>query len=135
MFKKTITYTDYDGNKRTEDFYFNLTKAEIALMELSMPGGLQGYAQSLQDTHDNKKLVDIFVELIKASYGVKSADGRRFIKSNEATTEFTQTPAYSELIVELISNPETAAAFFNGLAESVSATKNSDQEHKSLALV
>lgn len=135
MFKKTITYTDYNGVTRTEDFYFNLTKAEVALMELSTPGGLQGYAKSLQDAHDNKKLVDIFVELIKASYGIKSADGRRFIKSDEITQEFVQTPAYSELIIELIGNAETAAAFFNGIAESVVATSKNDGEHKSLSLV
>lgn len=40
MLEKVITYTDYDGNERKEKFYFNLTKAELTEMELSMREGL-----------------------------------------------------------------------------------------------
>lgn len=136
MFKKTITYTDFNGDSHTENFYFNLNKAELAIMEISTPGGIKGYADSLIAAHDTKGIVDLFTKLISMSYGVKSPDGRRFIKSEEATEEFIQTNAYGELIVDLITNAEEAAAFFNGLAESIIATgKLADKEHQTLSVV
>ena len=113
MFKKTITYVDFNGNTRTEDFYFNLNKAEYVLMEASTPGGLKAYAENLIATHDVKKITEMFKDLVNMSYGVKSPDGLRFIKSEEKTLEFTQTNAYGELIVELITDADKASYFAN----------------------
>ena len=80
MFKKTITYTDYDGNERTEDFYFNLTKAELLDMEMSTEGGLEKMINKIISTKDTVKIIAVFKDLIAKSYGEKSADGKRFIK-------------------------------------------------------
>lgn len=115
MLKKTIKYTDYDGNVREEDFYFNLSKAEVAEWELSVTGGLASQLQKVIAEENESKIIEIFKALILKAYGVKSDDGRRFIKSEELSTGFSQTEAYSELFMELATNADSAAAFVNGV--------------------
>ena len=115
MLKKTIKYIDYDGNEREEDFYFNLSKGELAEMELSLNGGLEGIENRITQEKDNKKIVATFKDLILRSYGKKSDDGKRFIKSPELTEEFTQTEAYSDLFIELATDADAAATFVNGI--------------------
>lgn len=119
MIKETIKYIDYDGNEREEDFYFNLSKGELAEMELSLNGGLEGMINRIIQERDNKKIVATFKDLILRSYGVKSDDGKRFIKSPEATEAFTQTEAYSDLFVRLASDADYAAKFVNGILPSI----------------
>lgn len=115
MLKKTISYVDYNGTKRTEDFYFNLTKAEISEMELEIPGGMSEMLKRITAAQDTPTLVKIFKDLILRSYGVKSDDGRRFVKSQQLKEEFSQTEAYSELFMELATNADAASAFINGI--------------------
>lgn len=119
MLKKTITFTDCNGNERTEDFYFNLSKAEIMEMELSIAGGLAEAIQKVVATQDAPSIIKIFKDLILKSYGEKSPDGRRFMKEDEFGRKlyknFEQTEAYSTLFVELATNAEAAAAFVNGI--------------------
>lgn len=115
MLTKSITYTDYNGNVRTEDFLFNLSKAEIIELESSQSGGLSKMLEDLVKSNDNRKIVDVFKSIILKAYGKKSDDGRRFIKSAEIREEFEQTEAYSELFMELASDSEAAAAFVNGI--------------------
>lgn len=118
MYKKTITYTDYNGEKRTETFLFNFSKAELAELQLSTDGGLEVYIKRIVDTKDTKALVKIFKDLLLKSYGVKSDDGRRFIKSDELSTDFSQTEAYSEFFMELATDDKAAAEFINGIMPS-----------------
>ena len=115
MLKKTITYTDYNGNERTEDFYFNLTKAEIMEMEMSTTGGLAEAIQRIVAAQDHPAIIKIFKDLVLKAYGEKSADGKRFVKSEDITTGFSQTEAYSILFMELATDAEAAAAFVNGI--------------------
>ena len=115
MLKKTITYTDYNDVERKEDHYFNLTKAEIMEMELSITGGLAEMIQRIVAAQDQPAIMKIFKDLIRKSYGVKSADGKRFIKSQEIWEEFEQTEAYSILFMELATNADAAAKFINGI--------------------
>ena len=119
MLKKNISYVDYDGVKREEVCYFNLNKAEIAEMELVTEGGLKAYLEKIVEERDAKKIVETFKELIIKSYGVKSEDGRRFIKTDKLREEFVQTEAYSELFVELATDADAAAAFVNGIIPQV----------------
>ena len=116
MLKKTISYTDFDGNERTEDFYFNLSKAEIMEMELGVVGGMTQMLNKIVATQDSKKIIETFKDIILKAYGEKSPDGRRFIKNQELTDAFSQTEAYSELFMELATNADAAAAFINGIA-------------------
>ena len=115
MLKKTITYTDYNQVERTEDFYFNLTKAEIMEMEMSTSGGMAEMIQRIIAAQDNPAIIKIFKELVLKAYGEKSPDGKRFIKSDEISTAFAQTEAYSNLFMELATDADAAAKFVNGI--------------------
>lgn len=115
MLKKTIQYVDYNGVERKEDFYFNLTKAEITEMELSVDGGLAQMLETLVNSKNNKEIIQMFKQIILKAYGEKSADGRRFMKSEEISQAFAQTEAYSELFIELALNEEEAAKFVKGI--------------------
>lgn len=119
MLKKTITYIDYNGVERKEDFYFNLTKAEIMEMEMSISGGLTEMINRIVAAQDAPAIVKIFKELVLKAYGVKSPDGKRFIKSDELATEFAQTEAYSQLFMELATDADAASAFVNGIVPNV----------------
>lgn len=129
MLKKTITYTDFNDQSRTEDFYFNLTEAELAELELTAEGnkGLQANLQAIMDSNDNAQIVAKFKEIILMAYGEKSDDGRRFIKSEEIKTAFTQTNAYSQLFVELATDPKAADAFIRGI---VPQNLKTPEDHK-----
>ena len=115
MVKKNIKYVDYDGNDRAEDFYFNLNKAEIVELELGTTGGLTKTLEKIVQEKDNTRIVEYFKAIILKAYGEKSADGRRFIKSQELRDSFEQTEAYSELFMELSSNAKAAADFISGI--------------------
>lgn len=115
MLKKTITYTDYNGTERTEDFYFNLSKAEIMEMEMGTSGGLAEMIQRIVAAQDAPAIIKIFKDLVLKAYGEKSADGKKFIKSEELSIGFSQTEAYSILFMELATDADAAAKFVNGI--------------------
>lgn len=115
MLKKTITYTDYNGTERKEDFYFNLSKAEVMEMEMSTSGGLAQMINKIIETQDSPAIIKIFKDLILKAYGEKSPDGKRFIKSHELSEAFAQTEAYSNLFMELATDADAAAKFVNGI--------------------
>ena len=115
MVKKTITYTDYDGTERTEDFYFNLSKAEITEMQLSVEGGMRGYIKKIVAAKSQLELVKLFKDILLRSYGKKSLDGRLFVKNEANTAEFVASPAYSIIYMELVTDTEAATKFVNSL--------------------
>lgn len=134
MLKKTITYPDLDGNPVTEDFYFNLSKAEIAEMELSHKDGLSGYLNTIVESQDGSEIIATFKTIIATSVGVRSEDGKRFIKNDEIRDNFLQTNAYSELFMELATNAEAAAEFIRGIVPADLA-KNMVEEAETPAYV
>lgn len=113
MLKKTMTYTNYNGEQITEDFYFNLSKAEILEMEMTTEGGMAEYIKGVVNAKNVTEIIKIFKELILKAYGKKSPDGRRFIKTPELREEFAQTEAYSNLFMMLATDAEEAANFVN----------------------
>lgn len=115
MLKKTIKYTDYNGVERIEDFYFNLTQAELTEMELTTSGGYAEKLDKIVKAQDTPTIIKVFKELILTSYGEKSDDGKRFVKNKELSDNFTQTEAYSTLFMELASNADAAGEFVNGI--------------------
>lgn len=115
MLKKKITYTDFDGNERTEEFYFNLTKAEISEMELTTEGGLSSKLKRISASKDVPELYSTFKSIILKAYGIKSDDGRRFIKNDKLSEEFTQTAAYDELMMSFLNGENEASDFINSL--------------------
>ena len=123
MLKKTVTYTDYNEVERTENFYFNLSKAEVLEMEMSTAGGMAESIQKIIDAKDMPAIIRVFKDLVLKAYGVKSDDGRRFIKSKELSEEFSQTEAYSQIFMELATNADEAAKFVNGIVPADLAQK------------
>lgn len=115
MIKETRTYVDYDGVERTEDFYFALSKAELAEMELSTEGGFEKLIEKIIKSKDNKRIVETFKDILLKSYGEKSDDGRRFIKSEELSKAFSETPVYSDMFIELATDEDKASKFINGI--------------------
>ena len=115
MLKKTIKYVDYNGVERSEDFYFNLSKAELTEMQLETEGGFDAYIKRIVNEKSTPALIKIFKDIILRSYGVKSDDGKRFVKSDKLREEFSQTEAYSELFMELASNADAASEFITAI--------------------
>lgn len=120
MIAKTVTYEDFNGNERTEKLYFHLSKSEMIKLEKSTPGGYYNKLKKIVEEKNEKELIQVFSELIEMSYGIKSDDGKRFIKNKEITEEFTQSNAYEELFMELATNEEAAIKFMEGI---IPATK------------
>ena len=123
MLKETIKYTDYNGVERTEDFWFHLSKAELMEWEMGTTGGLTEMIKRIVDAQDAPAIIKIFKELVLKAYGQQSPDGKRFIKSEELATEFSQTEAYSQLFMDLATDADKAAAFVNGIMPSDVAEK------------
>jgi len=134
MLKKTITYTDYDGMERTEDFWFNLSKSELTKLDAELPGGVLGVLRKIIDKKDRKALVDFIETLILRSYGEKTLDGKRFAKTPEMAEEFMQTPAYDELFMSILSDTDSQTSFINGvipqsMAKEIEATDKKQVEN------
>jgi len=123
MLVKKIKYTDFNGQEREEDFYFNLTQSEITKMELSTAGGLANKITRVAQTQDGAEILKIMEDFIDMSYGVKSDDGRRFVKSPEISKAFRETPAYDQLFLSIATDPKAAADFINGVVPQVPETK------------
>ena len=119
MLKKTITYTDYNGLERTEDFFFNLNQAELMEMELSTSGGLAEMIEKIVAAKDAPAIIKVFKDLVLKAYGEKSADGKRFIKNQEIRDAFEQTEAYSTLFMELATDSDAASDFVNGITPKI----------------
>ncbi len=133
MLKKTIAYTDYNGVERTEDFYFNLSKAELMEMELGTTGGYTEVLKGIINAKDTPSLIKIFKDLVLRAYGEKSVDGKRFIKSEELSEAFSQTEAYSTLFMELATDDKAASDFVNGIMPADLAKEVKEQDLKALA--
>lgn len=115
MLKKSITYTNFEGEEVTEEFYFNLTQAEIVELEVNIEGGLDGAIKHIQATQDGKDIINLFKTILKKAYGKRSPDRRRFIKNEEDFQEFESSEPYSVLFMELVTQADAAATFINGI--------------------
>ena len=115
MITKTITYTDFLDEERTETFRFNLSEAELMKWELSKEGTLTEHIKRIQETVDIPKLIDLYSELIDRSYGIMDPTGRKFVKTKEALEDFKATNAYGDLYMELATNQDKGAEFIAGV--------------------
>ena len=115
MLKKTITFTDYLGEQRKQDFYFNLSKAELLDMNYMTAGGMQGLLDDIMNSQDQKRIYELFKTIVLKAYGEKTPDGYRFVKSDALSEAFSQTEAYSELMMEFFTNEKAAADFIMGI--------------------
>lgn len=115
MFKTSVVYTDYDGNERTKELYFNLSKAELFDMQFGVTGGLDAVLNRIAQEHDMPRIVSMFKDIIHKAYGKKSLDGDRFVKNEETWKEFEESEAYSEFFVKLITDDEFQKSFMIGI--------------------
>lgn len=122
MLKETIAYSDYNGVERKEDFYFNLTEAELMELEMSTAGGLAEMINRIVAAQDAPAIIEIFKKLILKAYGEKSPDGKRFVKSDEIAIAFSQTEAYSKLFMKLATDADAAQKFVNGIVPKTKET-------------
>lgn len=132
MLERKITYTDFNGEKRTETFRFNLNKAEILEMELGTAGGLTQMIEKLVEIQDYPQIIQLYKKFILSAYGEKSLDGKTFVKNDEIRRNFEQSGAYEELFMELLGNKDAAAAFVNGVMPKAQTT--GDHEKPELKL-
>ena len=128
MLMKTIEYVDYNGVPRKETHHFNYSEAEITEMELSTAGGLSEMIKKVIEAQDGPSIMKLFKDIILGSYGIKSPDGKQFIKSDELSKQFSQTEAYSKLFMELVTDADAAAEFVNGIVpkNAAKAAKNAE---------
>jgi hypothetical protein len=127
MIKKTIQYTDLDGNPAEGEWYFGLNKAELAELELGRKGGMMAYLTAIVQDEDGEKIIDAFKKIIRMSVGQRSEDGKRFMKSDDITDGFVQTDAYSELFMDLVTNTNAAVEFINGVIPADLAAVRAEQ--------
>lgn len=132
MFKKKITYTDFNGQERTEDFYFNLSRSELIMLESTTPGGYAAMLQRIIDSKDQRQLMNEFTNLIKMSYGVKSDDGKHFIKNDEVVNDFLNSAAFDQMFLEFFTDDNAASDFANGVLPS---NVNNDNDRQKFAVV
>ena len=134
MIAKTMTYKDFNNVERTETFYFNLTPAEAVEMQVMESGGLGVYIDRIIQEQDVRKIIEIFKDLILRSYGVKSNDGKHFLKDEKLRAAFASTNAYSDLFMQLATDADMASAFLNGIVPQMSEeeiakfSKNAEQK-------
>ena len=126
MYVEELTFVDFDGNERTEEFRFNLTEAEVGELALTTEGGLEAYVKLIQQEQDVVKIIELFKKIINLSYGVKSLDGKYFRKSPELLADFQSSQAYSDFYMSLIGDPNKAAKFIEGITPKAATP----QDHK-----
>lgn len=127
MLKKSVTYTDFDGKKRTETLYFNLTEPELVRLDVMYEGGLEKFIKNFDPEKRPDEVLELFERIIRASYGEKSEDARFFLKDPKAVELFMQSAAYGALFMELIQDADNAAAFVNGLISQTAIAKKKPQ--------
>lgn len=134
MLKKTVTYEDYNGEERTEDFYFNLSKVECMELEFGYNGGetLSGSIRTLMNAGDVGKIIETIKSILLKSYGVKSPDGKRFVKNDDVCTAFEESPAFEQIYWELVTDVDKAADFIGGIAPKTVRESLGDDPKKEL---
>lgn len=135
MYKHTVTYEDFNGNTRTEDLYFNLSRSELVMLDNSVPGGLGNRLQRMVKAADNVEIMETVDWLLRNSYGIKSDDGRRFIKGDAVYDEFKQTEAFDTFFMDLISNEDMMARFIRSILPKMEDSEWNKIQEKSFALV
>lgn len=113
MTSKTVTYKDWNGMDRTETFYFHFSQAELMEMEISQEGGFSERVKKIAAANNLPDMLKIWKNFVLDAYGIKSEDGRRFMKNEEIRQSFVECPAYSIIFMELATNTDAASNFIN----------------------
>lgn len=115
MFKKTVTYRDFNDVERTEEYFFHLSTTEVLKLEKNKDGSLSEQLEKIQRDEDEAAMLDMITKLVLLAYGEKSEDGRRFVKSDKLVEEFTETEAYSQIFLDIMTNENELIDFITGI--------------------
>lgn len=141
MLKKTIKYVDYNGVERTENLYFHVSKASVLTASNDVYGEIMKAANELQDrakllegmevseiNEENafdpnnqviaesiRMVARLLDRLVDLSYGKRSEDGLKFVKSKEVLDEFKSSMVYDAFIEQMLANQEEMIEFINKL--------------------
>lgn len=135
MYKHTVTYEDFNGNTRTEDLYFNLSRSELVILDNSVPGGMGNRLTRMVKAADNVEIMETVEWLLRNTYGIKSEDGRRFIKGDAIFDEFKQTEAFDAFFMELVSDEDMMANFVRGVLPKMEDTEWNKIQEKSFGII
>lgn len=135
MYKHTVTYEDFNGTTRTEDLYFNINRSELVMLDNSVPGGMGNRLQRMVKAADNVEIMETVEWLLRNTYGIKSEDGRRFIKSDELFDEFKQTEAFDAFFMELVSDEDMMSNFIRGILPKMEDSEWNKIQEKSFTIV
>lgn len=135
MLRKEITFTDYNGVEKTMPFYFNINKTEMVDMEIRTPQGYEQKVRSLLKENDRVKIYDFFKNFIKMTYGVKSEDGSAFVKNDKVFEEFTYSPAYDQLILDFLNDPDSITAFIEGVMPKMTKEEQAEYDKRRKDLI
>lgn len=122
VLKQTVQYTDFDGNQAMETLYFNLTRTEVAenlhlrdkFQDLENRLDLESGSRTL-NPNEIAEVLDLVKILMKLAYGIRSDDGKRFIKNDQIWEEFTQTAVYDAFLFSLFEDADKANEFMMGV--------------------
>lgn len=128
MLTKAIKYTNFNGQEVTKNFYFNITKAEIALRELESDGTWSETLKNIQKSDKGSVVMPEFRKIIKWTYGQKSDDGESFEKSDAIWERFNNSEPWSVLIMELLTDAGYAAEFINACMPADIAAANRERQ-------
>lgn len=118
MITKTIRYVDYNGKERIEDFNFHLNKPELLELEASYEGGWLAHLQRIVNANNNAEIYQTMKDFILRSFGIKTEDGRRFMKDPDIRRSFEESPAFEILLMEMTIGPDAtknSTEFINGV--------------------
>ncbi len=115
MITKKIKYVDFNGTEREEEFLFNINKTEMYKFAKSVPGGMQKFLTDMVVAKDVFGMADMFQEIVLLAYGIKSDDGKRFMKSEEISRSFAESNAFEAFMDEILSNDNMAEQFIKDL--------------------
>lgn len=128
MIKKTITFTNFDGEKVTEVHYFNLNKVEVSKMYARHDGGYAGFLKRIVEAKDSLAMLNVITDLVEESYGIKEGDGKTFTKSKELTAAFVNSLAFEALFMELVATKNSTAAMIEFVRGILPADMISDEQ-------
>lgn len=129
MYKKTLTFVNYDGKEMTQDLYFHLNQTDLIKITAKYAKGfkdpkdvnLNKVSQDILSQGDWPKVVSLLEDVILGSYGERSYDGDLFIKSKEVRDKFEYSVAYAEMFELLLTDNNEMQAFMSKVVEKTSS--------------
>lgn len=113
VLKKAITYQNLDGEEVTEEFHFQLTKAEVAERALIEGSGYADRLKALSVETDGAKIIKHFKEILESAVGRR--EGQLFIKNDDVRNHFMFSGAYDVFFMDLLEEKDSGAEIIKAM--------------------